>query len=963
MRLSTITSERGAGVARPCPALVAAALVLLPGLSWACTGLYAGKKATADGVTIIARTVDAPPWTAGHRIDVQPRVENAPGRQYRALVSGVTWDLPATTWHCVSTPRMTVHGRGRMDSACVNEKGVAITGTTTAHVNAKVLEVDPYVGTGFAEESMPGLLGLCAGTAREAVELLGRAIAEKGHQGTEIYMFADKDEAWYVEVYTGHQWAAVRMPEDAVSVYGNMLMLRGYDPAAPDALHSPGLVSVAEKAGTLVRLPDGRIDLFRSYSAPVGHYSNYRTWFGHRMLAPDTAGEFVASEPGPLFYRPARPVTRRDLFEVMRTRYEGVNCPEENGDLKIRTIGTTKQSTCHLLEVRGDLPESMCATAWVTFGNAEHIPFLPVNAAISRVEVPYAVNVRTGNWESLDPGTASAHFRRLAALAEIDRVNYGTGVRQHWRKLEDRLLAEYPEVLARAAADYGTDPKAAAATLSGYGCRVQREALSDAKRLLDQLLWYVTANNQIEGDGSGAKSRPAKPFACWAPPARRTKVLFFFDTEDFTCDLSNDAIRDIANILREEGVRGQFAMIGYLGKYLEDMKRQDVIDALRHHLIGSQTLYHSKHPNIVEYGDVADYSAAYRRTMEEESLGFDLLAHAFPGQRVTWCSVFPGNANSYVGLYVHSKLGSQFFGGGNKSFTPGEREAAWFVNQFHLPYYRQLHLESFIPPAKPIDIPARLEELSAHEYVTLYMHPHMAVSKRHFDGPNFNPRDPVAWGNWRPTPKRDRADVAVYYERLRTLVRALKADPRFDVTDCERLAASFAPRKSIGRKEIPAIRASLLQRLGPIGSSWCVADAFQAAVELLRGRESHKPGYVYGFLEPPKGVARPTRVAAADLRKAAEGIDLGTFIPPSITVGGREIGPADFLYAALEALETGANEVVAIPRDQLGPIASLMPSLSTYSMKGGWPLYEDTFEDKYLTPRLRLQLWTLRYEK
>ncbi|MBO5939581.1 MAG: hypothetical protein J6R18_00090, partial [Kiritimatiellae bacterium] len=34
----------------------------------------------------------------------------------------------------------------------------------------------------------------------------------------------------------------------------------------------------------------------------------------------------------------------------------------------------------------------------------------------------------------------------------------------------------------------------------------------------------------------------------------------------------------------------------------------------------------------------------------------------------------------------------------------------------------------------------------------------------------------------------------------------------------------------------------------------------------------------------------------------------------------------------------------------------------TYNMKGGWPLYEDSFEDKYLTARLRLQLWTLRYE-
>lgn len=493
------------------------AMCLFSGVSWACTGLYAGKKATSDGVTIIARTVDAPPWTAGHRIEIQPRIETKPGRQYRALISGVTWDLPATTYHCVSTPRLTVHGRGRMDSACVNEKGVAITGTTTAHVNKKVLAVDPYVKTGFAEESLPGLLGLCAGSAREAVKLLGRALAEKGHYGTEIYMFADKDEAWYVEVYTGHQWAAIRMPEDAVAVYGNMLMLRAYDPDAPDVLHSPGLVSVAEKAGTLVRLPDGRIDLFKSYSTPVGHYSNYRTWFGHHMLAPETAGEFIAAEPGPLFYRPSMPVTRRDLFEVMRTRYEGINCPEENGDLTIRTIGTTKQSTCHLLEVRSDLPAALCATAWVALGNAEHVPFLPINAAADRVETPYAVNVCTGNFETMDLRTASAHFRRLAALAEVNRINYGAGVRQFWRKLEDRLMVEYPKMLARAAAGYGTEPKAAVALLTDDACRVQRESLSDAKCLLDQLLWYITANNQIEGDGSGARSTPAKPFACWAP--------------------------------------------------------------------------------------------------------------------------------------------------------------------------------------------------------------------------------------------------------------------------------------------------------------------------------------------------------------------------------------------------------------------------------------------------------------
>ena len=141
-----------------------------------------------------------------------------------------------------------------------------------------------------------------------------------------------------------------------------------------------------------------------------------------------------------------------------------------------------------------------------------------------------------------------------------------------------------------------------------------------------------------------------------------------------------------------------------------------------------------------------------------------------------------------------------------------------------------------------------------------------------------------------------------------------------------------------------------------------MADAFQGAVKLLRGEASHTPGYVYGFLESPKGVAAPVRLRRADLARAAKKIDLATFVPAEIAVGAQTVGPADFLFAALDALVSGRDEVVVTPRDQLGPIGELMPSLSTYSMKGGWPLYLPTFEDKYLTARLRLQLWTLRYE-
>ena len=69
-----------------------------------------------------------------------------------------------------------------------------------------------------------------------------------------------------------------------------------------------------------------------------------------------------------------------------------------------------------------------------------------------------------------------------------------------------------------------------------------------------------------------------------------TKIAFFFDTEDYACDRSNDAIRDIANILKSEGVKGNFNIAGYLGARIVELGRHDVIEALRHHVLGTQTL-------------------------------------------------------------------------------------------------------------------------------------------------------------------------------------------------------------------------------------------------------------------------------------------------------------------------------------------------------------------------------------
>ena len=161
----------------------------------ACTGMYAGRKVSSDGTVLIGRTVDTAPWNSCHMIRVTPRIENVSGRVFVGMLTGVTWDLPPTTWKFISTPRISSLHRGVMDSACINEKGLAISGTVTAATDQKTLAADPFVKNGFGEESLPGLLIQCCTTAREAVKLLGKAIAAKGHTNAETYMFADKDEA------------------------------------------------------------------------------------------------------------------------------------------------------------------------------------------------------------------------------------------------------------------------------------------------------------------------------------------------------------------------------------------------------------------------------------------------------------------------------------------------------------------------------------------------------------------------------------------------------------------------------------------------------------------------------------------------------------------------------------------------------------------------------------------------
>lgn len=442
------------------------------------------------------------------------------------------------------------------------------------------------------------------------------------------------------------------------------------------------------------------------------------------------------------------------------------------------------------------------------------------------------------------------------------------------------------------------------------------------------------------------------------------EVLFSFDTEDYTCPKNADGIMEIIKILDEEGVTGHFQIVGELALKLAEWKRFDVIAALKNHVIGSHTRYHSPHPNILESSDGADYAAAYRRIRALEEAAAEILRRTF-GIRRVWSSCPPGNSNSYVAGRVYADLGIVWDAG--PGYMPLEGPDIWFAGQRRIPYsYNLENLQKGArrPDKWPEDKDRILDRLAAYSRFFVYCHPNKVYSTEFWDAINYRGGNHAKWGKWKQPKARPDGEVKEYLAAIRGMVRAIKADPRFVITTLPEIEAKQKPRVAISRKDMPRIKAELNREFGPVRkpASWCVSDVFSACVAMLRGEDSFLPDNAYGFLEKPVGVDAAISVSRAEMVEAARKMDVSGFLPSTVEVGGRTIGPADFLFAALELLTTSKDSVKVDPRDQLGPY-TIMPKLEKLGFRGTWlhcppPEYGDT----HTSDRLRWQLWTLRYE-
>ena len=474
-----------------------------------CTSVYVGKAVSAEGTMLIARSEDQGGGAYNKLFFVQPATEASGG----VIVdtgedqNGFSVEIPEKTLKYTYLLDACDAGDGPYYASCMNELGVAIVGTVSTSVSDEYKALDPVkeTGTGLRESILPGVVACQATSAEDAVHVLASYVDRYGSEEWNTVLISDPNEAWIVEIYGGSSYAALRLPEDQVAVFGNEIMIGWVDLDETDGCYySANLKSILEQLSTAVVDEQGRYHLAMSIEpGPRSPYSNMRAWRGHQVFAPSATGEYSDDIFYDLLFTPDDKVSLLDVMQLYGDRYEGteydMSIPGNEG---MRPIGTTRQSDVHIIQTFPELPVSTCQLQWLTMGNAEHAIFVPAFSGITDTYEKYKVD----NTES---GVVNDGYyyvcKAICSVAESDREFLSQGVKDYNLAQEQQMLDKILEIIPTIQAEYAVSEENGAQFVTALALETAEEQYNNAVDLFRHLLY--TQMNNLNDRANNARKR------------------------------------------------------------------------------------------------------------------------------------------------------------------------------------------------------------------------------------------------------------------------------------------------------------------------------------------------------------------------------------------------------------------------------------------------------------------------
>ncbi|HEM3231979.1 C69 family dipeptidase [Streptococcus suis] len=430
----------------------------------ACSGFIIGKGLTTDGSILYGRTEDYPypPNNGAHNKNyiVVPATAYAKGDMLVDESFGFTAPHLANEFKYTSTPDAARGdgSNGNFDAHGFNEKGVSMTATVTAIPNKKVLAVDPLVTAGgLGEAILIDYVLPRVTSAREGIELIAKTIDEKGSAEGNIIVIADKNEVWYMEILSGHQYVAIKFPEDKYAIFANTYYLGHVDFTDTENVIASAKVEEVAKQAENYMMVDGKFHIAKSYGPEnYADGDRSRTYAGIKLLDPASSVTYEDAVYD-LLRQPTDPSRRfslQDTFALQRNRFE--HLPEfrpddEAGKVKQGDNGANDQAAdatykyalgnenvidAHVYQINSSLPSAFGGTVWLGLAQTRNTPYVPFYGIVT--DTYEAFKNRSASY---DTNSWYWTVQNIDKMAISHPELFGTSIQEKWIALEKEWIA------------------------------------------------------------------------------------------------------------------------------------------------------------------------------------------------------------------------------------------------------------------------------------------------------------------------------------------------------------------------------------------------------------------------------------------------------------------------------------------------------------------------------------------
>ena len=319
-----------------------------------------------------------------------------------------------------------------------------------------------------------------AKTAREAIETIVELANTYGYPSSgETFSIADTEEAWIMDLVgkgaddKGIVWVARRIPDGYICAHANQARITTFPLDDPEScLYAPDVISFAREKGWF----DGEDaefsfrDAYNPLNFGGARGCEARAWSAFNILCD---GTFTYEENGrevsrpaddwlefamgydldgemPLFVKPSRKITMKDVADVMRDHFEGtpMDMTQDIGAggnglpyrwrpmdfewagsvyTNERAIATQQTGFWFVAQSRGSLPDEVGALLWFGCDDAATSYLTPIYVSTS--EVPECLRVGNGDMLHYSPTSqfwmcnrvANACYRMYDQMAPVAR--------------------------------------------------------------------------------------------------------------------------------------------------------------------------------------------------------------------------------------------------------------------------------------------------------------------------------------------------------------------------------------------------------------------------------------------------------------------------------------------------------------------------------------------------------------